>query len=114
MVAQEKRPVWAHAASDQPWLRIDGIDLDGRTGTVRLGVPSVPDRPGETLTRHVVAVGQMLTGALLIHLTGGRIETHFHVFGSLAFLAFYLDWRVLVTASAVARHGTRCPAAART
>ena len=39
--------------------------------------------------------------ALLIHLTGGRIETHFHVFGSLAFLAFYRDWRVLVPATVV-------------
>ena len=50
---------------------------------------------------HIIAIGQMLMGALLIHLTGGRIETHFHVFGSLALLAFYRDWRVLVTASAV-------------
>ncbi|MEQ8787025.1 MAG: ATP-binding protein [Pirellulaceae bacterium] len=57
--------------------------------------------PGATLTRHVIAVAQALTSALLIHLTGGRIETHFHVFGSLAFLAFYRDWRVLVTASVV-------------
>jgi signal transduction histidine kinase len=32
---------------------------------------------------------------------GGRIETHFHVFGSLAFLAFYRDWRVFVPATAV-------------
>src|SRR5438132_368646 len=31
-------------------------------------------------TRHAVAIGQMLMSALLIHLTGGRIETHFHVF----------------------------------
>jgi signal transduction histidine kinase/DNA-binding response OmpR family regulator len=58
-------------------------------------------RSGWVGTRHVIAVGQMLIGALLIHLTGGRIETHFHVFGSLAFLAFYRDWRVLVSASAV-------------
>ena len=43
----------------------------------------------------------MLMGALLIHLTGGRIETHFHVFGSLAFLAFYRDWRVLIPATIV-------------
>jgi signal transduction histidine kinase/CheY-like chemotaxis protein/HPt (histidine-containing phosphotransfer) domain-containing protein len=57
--------------------------------------------PGKALTRHTIAVAQMLTSALLIHLTGGRIETHFHVFGSLAFLAFYRDWRVLVTASSV-------------
>src|SRR5208283_5366287 len=58
-------------------------------------------RPGTVLTRHVAAIGQMLDGALLIHLSGGRIETHFHVFGSLAFLAFYRDWRVLVSASLV-------------
>ena len=58
-------------------------------------------QPGKTLTRHVIAVGQMLTSALLIHLTGGRIETHFHIFGSLAFLAFYRDWRVMLTATIV-------------
>ena len=58
-------------------------------------------QPGRPLTRHAFAVGQMLMSALLIHLTGGRIETHFHVFGSLAILAFYRDWRVLVSASAV-------------
>ncbi len=57
--------------------------------------------PGLVVTRHVIAVAQMLTSALLIHLTGGRIETHFHIFGSLAFLAFYRDWRVLVTATVV-------------
>jgi two-component system sensor histidine kinase/response regulator len=58
-------------------------------------------RPGTILTRHLIAVGQVLMGVLLIHLTGGRIETHFHVFGSLAFLSLYRDWRVLVSASAV-------------
>ncbi|HYS10601.1 MAG TPA: hypothetical protein VEP66_17810 [Myxococcales bacterium] len=54
-------------------------------------------RPGALLTRHVIAAAQMFWSALLIHLTGGRIETHFHVFGSLAFLAFYREWPVLVT-----------------
>ncbi len=58
-------------------------------------------QPGKTLTRHVIAIGQMLMSALLIHLTGGRIETHFHVFCSLAILAFYRDWRVLISASAI-------------
>ena len=42
-------------------------------------------RPGRASTRHLIAVGQMLTSALLIHLTGGRIETHFHVFGCALF-----------------------------
>jgi two-component system sensor histidine kinase/response regulator len=58
-------------------------------------------RPGEAITRHVIAVSQMLFSALLIDLCGGRIETHFHIFGSLAFLAFYRDWRVIVSASLV-------------
>ena len=58
-------------------------------------------RPGWAGTRHVIAATQMLWSALLIHLTGGRIETHFHVFGSLAFLSFYYEWPVLVTATVV-------------
>jgi serine phosphatase RsbU (regulator of sigma subunit) len=58
-------------------------------------------RPGWLGTRMVMAVAQIVWSALLIHLTGGRIETHFHIFGSLAFLSFYRDWRVLVPASVV-------------
>ncbi|MEX2092450.1 MAG: PAS domain-containing sensor histidine kinase, partial [Pirellulales bacterium] len=58
-------------------------------------------RPGATSTRMVVVVAQMLYSGLLIHLTGGRIETNFHVFGSLAVMAFYRDWRVFVPATLV-------------
>jgi PAS domain S-box-containing protein len=58
-------------------------------------------RPGGPMTRYVVAVAQMLTSALSIHLTGGRIESHFHIFVSLAFLAFYRDYRVLIPATIV-------------
>jgi signal transduction histidine kinase/DNA-binding response OmpR family regulator len=66
-------------------------------------------RPTLAFTRHTIAVAQMLVSALLIHLSGGRIETHFHVFGSLAFLAFFRDWRVLISATAVvaADHAAR-------
>jgi two-component system, sensor histidine kinase and response regulator len=64
-------------------------------------------RSGSTLTRHVVAACEMMVSALLIDITGGRIETHFHIFGALALLSFYRDWRVLITASVVAaaHHG---------
>src|SRR5262249_13647852 len=68
---------------------------------IALPVSLAAFRPGNTLTRHTIAVAQMLMGALLIHLTGGRIETHFHVFGSLAFLAFYRDGWVLISATLV-------------
>ena len=56
---------------------------------------------GRPFTRHLIAAAQVLFSALLIHLTGGRIETHFHVFVSLAILAFYRDSRVLYTATAI-------------
>ena len=57
--------------------------------------------PGERYTRHIIAACQMGMSGLLIQISGGHIETHFHVFGSLAFLALYLDWQVLATATIV-------------
>ena len=73
--------------------------LGGLLSALPIGL--VLQQPGRTINRYVIAVAQMLWSALLIHLTGGRIETHFHIFGSLAFLSFYRDWRVLVPATVV-------------
>ena len=50
----------------------------------------------------IIAVSQMLMIGLFVHITDGSIEAHFAYFGSLALLACYRDWRVLVVASAVA------------
>ncbi|MCC6954152.1 MAG: response regulator [Deltaproteobacteria bacterium] len=52
-------------------------------------------------TPYVVAIGQILHCALLSNLLGGRIETHFLVFASLAILSFYRNWRVLALATLV-------------
>ncbi|WP_141589730.1 methyl-accepting chemotaxis protein [Myxococcus sp. AB056] len=57
--------------------------------------------PGRAATRFVIATAQALVSGLLIHLTDGRIETHFHIFGSLALLAMYRDARVLFLYSAL-------------
>ncbi len=46
-------------------------------------------------------MSQIFFSILFIHLTGGRIETHFHVFGSLAFIAFYRDWKLLLLATLI-------------
>ncbi|MEP6860418.1 MAG: ATP-binding protein [Deltaproteobacteria bacterium] len=56
-------------------------------------------RPGSAWTRYVVAVSQVMWSGMYIMITGGRIETHFHVFGSLACLALYRDWRVIAIAT---------------
>jgi len=55
--------------------------------------------PGRKVTRYSFAIGQVMTSGLLIHLSGGRIETHFHIFGSMAFIACYRDWKLLVPAT---------------
>lgn len=47
--SDEKRPVYAHAISDQPWLEIGKPRLNGRVATIPIRVPNVPDRAGETL-----------------------------------------------------------------
>jgi len=51
---------------------------------------------------HLVAVSQMLQMGLLVHITHGRIESHFGYFTALALLGGYRDWRVLVSSSAIA------------
>lgn len=62
--------------------------------------------PDSGLKRHAVALAQISFSPLFIHVSGGRIETHFHVFVSLAFLAFYRSQSVvwLATAATVADH----------
>jgi signal transduction histidine kinase len=58
-------------------------------------------RPGWWGTRHAIAAVQLLWSAMLIMITGGRIETHFHIFGSLVCLAAYRDWKILTTGTVV-------------
>lgn len=98
----------AYWISPKSWIGVTSQTHLHVWGALFLGgaISSLPivltlTQPGRALTRYSVAVGQMLMGALLIHLMGGRLETHFHVFGSLAFLSFYRDWRVLVPATIV-------------
>ncbi len=90
---------WSGATS-QPHLHLElAVFLGGLV--VALPVALARLRPGAVVTRQSIACAQMLLGVLLIHVTGGRLETHFYLFGSLAVLAFYRDWRVLVTASLI-------------
>ncbi|MFK7819563.1 MAG: PAS domain-containing protein [Planctomycetaceae bacterium] len=60
---------------------------------------SIRRAPKAAITRHIVAGMQIFWSGLLIHLSGGRIEAHFHVFASLAILSVYRDWKILITAT---------------
>jgi len=59
-------------------------------------------KPGSEFNRYVNVVSQSLFSILFIHLTGGRVETHFHVFASLALFAFYADNRLMILGTIIA------------
>ncbi len=100
--------VLASVASAEAWAGAESA-VGGYVLTAALvgGIISIPAaaaayvKPEATLTRHSVGVAQLLMSGLLIYLTAGRISMHFHIFVSLAFLALYYDWGVLVSAAAV-------------
>jgi len=75
------------------WTTVVAFALGG----IFCGIPGwlALKAPGKSTTRFAITIGQMLTSSLFIHLTGGRIEAHFHTFGSLALLALYQDWKVM-------------------
>jgi hypothetical protein len=47
---EEKRPVYAHGVSSQPWLEIRKVKLNGNKASIQICIQSVPNEPGETLT----------------------------------------------------------------
>jgi PAS domain S-box-containing protein len=49
-------------------------------------------RPSRTVQATFVALGLITSSAMLVHLSGGYIEFHFHFFVMLVFLSFYQDW----------------------
>ena len=49
-------------------------------------------RVGRTLQATAIAMGLMSSSAILVHLSGGYIEFHFHFFVMLSFLALLQDW----------------------
>ncbi len=80
----ERRPVYAHAVSDRPWLGVGTVKLAGQVATIPLRIPVVPDQPGETLLarvtvtanggqRFVVAVGLAVAGSAALG-GGPRLE----------------------------------------
>jgi methyl-accepting chemotaxis protein len=49
------------------------------------------------LLRHLYAITLLSYSILFIQVQMGRIEMHFHIFGALAFLLLYRDWKPIIT-----------------
>lgn len=58
-------------------------------------------RSGSGWNRYAFAVSQMIYSILIVHLSGGRVESHFHIFVSIAFLAAYRDPGVILAATVI-------------
>ncbi len=62
-------------------------------------------RRGRTFKATVVGLALMSASAILVHLSGGYIELHFHFFVMVVFLALYQDWApYLIAIGYVALH----------
>lgn len=65
----------------------------------------------QRLSRHVragaAALGLMASSAILVHLSGGYIELHFHFFVMVALIALYQDWVpfLLAVSFVIVHHG---------
>ncbi|MFU8828067.1 MAG: methyl-accepting chemotaxis protein [Phycisphaerales bacterium] len=58
-------------------------------------------KPGERITRILMAVAQAVLVGLFIHFTGGRIEAHFAVFVSISMFILYRDPVVLLVLAGI-------------
>ena len=90
---------WRQHVED-PNLRVWLLIALGGVVTI-IPIALVRFRPGTALTRYTIAACQMFHSGILISLSGGRFETHFHVFCSLVILSLYRDWRVFIPATLV-------------
>src|SRR5438445_8752659 len=68
-------------------------------------------RGGRTFRSVMSALGLMTAAALLVHLSGGVIEAHFHFFVMVALLSLSQDWVpfLLAPAFVVVQHGDMRP-----
>ena len=78
-----------------------GLHLVGEVAVlVTFAIGGTVRRAGRQLRSALVAFGLLTCSALLVHLTGGLIESHFHFFVIVPLLTLYSDWLVFLLAIA--------------
>jgi hypothetical protein len=95
------------AAALVAWFRGTGVVFAAILSLAILAGPIglILIRPGSILVSHAIAVATLSFSGLLIHLAGGMIEAHFHVFVAIAALtAFGKPWVTVSAAATIAVH----------
>ncbi|HEV8143827.1 MAG TPA: ATP-binding protein, partial [Methylomirabilota bacterium] len=104
--------LWAHAAGIFLYVLLRDRDLlhavvEGGVVSIAGLVASWP-RASRRFQAISVCVGLLTSSAILVHLSGGYIEMHFHFFVMVPLMALYQDWVPFLAAIAyvVLHHGT--------
>jgi diguanylate cyclase (GGDEF)-like protein len=63
-----------------------------------LGTVAFWKRPGRGMRSVIVATGLISCSVVLVHVSGGLIEAHFHFFVVVALLSLYQDWKPFLVA----------------
>ncbi|HVE46320.1 MAG TPA: EAL domain-containing protein [Acidimicrobiales bacterium] len=102
--------LWAHAAGLFAFSIVRGNGLvhsasEAGVVAVAAGVATVVG--GRRARSAVGALGLVMSSAVLVHLSGGVVEAHFHFFVMVAVLTFYQEWLPFLVAAAfvVLHHG---------
>lgn len=87
------RLVWLHALLLMAVsVFVKHLNLEGMIGSVIIGVLGIAanlEWGGQRLRACLASVGLLLSSAVMVQLSGGIIEMHFHFFVALAIIAFY-------------------------
>jgi PAS domain S-box-containing protein len=107
--------LWLHAPAIMLFAltRDSGVPHAFFEGSVVAIIAAIATLAGRhTRNRHIlsvlVALGLLTSSAIIVHLSGGAIEAHFHYFVMMSVLLLYEDWLPYATAFAyvVVHHGT--------
>jgi signal transduction histidine kinase len=102
--------LWLHAIAVPVWGVQRGFGLGhtlleaGAIAVCAVAATVVGPRRGGAL---LVALGLLTSSAVIVHLSGGVIEAHFHFFVVIVLLTLYEDWMIFLFAAAyvVLHHG---------
>src|SRR5206468_759405 len=94
--------LWMHAVGIAVFAAVRQFEVSHvllEAGAVGVTAVLAGVLPGPRRLRSVIACfGLMTSSALLVHLSGGYIEFHFHFFVMVGLLALYPDWTTFILA----------------
>ena len=88
--------LWLHVGAIIGYGLLRGVRLAHVLGDASLvaifAVAASGSRPGRMFRSAMAAIGLVMSSAVLVHLSGGLIEMHFHFFVMVGIMTLYQDW----------------------